>query len=299
VRTLPVLLPALQQLPVAPFERPAYTWRPLADSGQSALYLGSKQIGNWNVEQHGYFRLTTVDGQDQWQKEALPLGVSPPPDPTGHKVSEAKTTESEPGEEIALAADSQNNYGLDESKITPNVTKLNGKPISKPEAFESLVGFGKEFADEKLPFIVATLANDAARRKFLADWKDHPAYTAFRDKFRLQAYVVGDKQLSDRNGKPLWYSDPGIRLIEPTGHVKVPEISKGHLDPDQLGPRLVAAVRKVDPNFKPPEDGKALPQVATDVDPAYLVFGCVIFVLIGMCGLMAITMFFWPQAEAE
>lgn len=244
-------------------EQRRYEWRVFPDCGQAALYHGRKQIGNWNHEQHGYFRLETINGQDTWTKDELPLGVVAPP-ATSVKVGESvKVSESKEETEF-LAMDDTKNFGLDESKIAPNVTTLNGRQVAKPEAFEALAGGSKDFADSKLPFVVATLRTDLDRKKFLSDWERNPAYQAFRDRVRLQAFSTGDKQLLDRDGKPTWYAEPGIRIVEPDGKANIPEISRGSFDAGVLGPRLVAAIKKVDPNWKPPADDEKKKPVAPD-----------------------------------
>lgn len=126
-----------------------------------------------------------------------------------------------------------------------------GRECTRAEAMSALDATGN-IPDDAHALRLTVIGSDAARAKFLTDWKQAPELAAWRDKFLVTEYTPDHWRIKDGGFKvPTDATEPVVYLQKPDGTVLY------RLDNWEAGkgaPALAKALRDKVPNYDPNKD---------------------------------------------
>lgn len=219
---------------VAPVVSTTYSWSPVKGSeDQIALYLGSTQLGVWEYSTGTYFELKG----NEWKKSVSPVG---PPE----GASEKKKFKLHEGSQLI---ENEINCGVDRTQCSKdgNSYRVNGKPCSREQAY-ALVGNG--LIDDSKFYRITVIGSEVERKQVLSDLESNPYLKEWKGKTLVKSYDPTHWAVKD-----LGFLAPGKRFAF---LVQLPNGQVLHRQDDYEGgsDKLIEALRKIDPNYKPEKD---------------------------------------------
>lgn len=235
---LPRMLPAaVRVLPPArevgkPLALGPYEWGEFADHDPDEICLrrNGKQVGTYR-----YSTATYKPRVGEGFGEACD-----PPCPLPNSTSRAGGTPPESADDP--------NYGLIRDQIQPGRTTINGKEVTKAQAFAAISADVPN--DAKTPRIVV-IGDEASCTKVLTDFATLPAFASYKGKYIIQDYRPSDWPVSSgfvTSGNPTIYCE--------TADGTVLHRQDGYDGPEKLATAL-GRLRKADPNYDPKKDPDA------------------------------------------
>lgn len=256
----PSYLPAQPAAVAAPV---AYRWVPVANSnGQLALYLGSKQIGNWSPA--GYYRpLVATAVGESWGEPCEPP-VAPPAvystQPSAKPPVAAVLDEGK--EDDNLPEPDPLNSGIIVDKLAKNGEEkatYNGKEISPAKAYGLVMG--SEIPDDADLPRLTVVGDQSFRFRLLTDLESSAELLRLSGKVAVGIYPPTTRGLSERG-----YSKPGIYFTDKAGKRLWPEPISEYPGPASLADKVEKALT---PPVVPPTPGPTPnPEPSPSPEPA-------------------------------
>lgn len=201
----------------------AYRWVAVPqEPDQHALYLGTKQMGAWSAQGKFY---RPIDG-DEWGEVCEPPHAPPPPPTREDRLRKVGV---------------EQNFGIDESKLTGGGYRISGRPASRTQVFQALE---KGLPNDTGKFRLTIIGTDEERFPVEKDWAVRA--DDFKDVWaRSLVWSVPADHWSVQE-----FSTRG----KPTIYLQAPDGKVLHRQDDYQGPKDFEAIRKAISDYDAAKD---------------------------------------------